>query len=116
MKVSGGFGAPIVDTFSLPVSAPKPGACAANDQMPGLQADDRKATLVVGGGGETARRGFRVFSRDGRAFDRIARLVFDDAADAAGLRGGDAASADDEQRGQHAAGQMKTLTHAQNPL
>src|SRR5471030_1839031 len=34
VKVSGGFGAPIVETFSFPVSGPMPGACAENDQEP----------------------------------------------------------------------------------
>ena len=34
VKVSGGFGVPIVCTFSLPVSGPKPGACAVNVHVP----------------------------------------------------------------------------------
>src|SRR3954462_3478672 len=34
VKVSGGFGAPIVETLSLPASGPNPGACAENDHWP----------------------------------------------------------------------------------
>ena len=83
----------MVDTFSLPDSGAKPGACAANDQRPDLQADDRKPALVVGGGGEAAGRRARIVGGDGRAFDRIAGFVLDDAADAAGLGGDAAASA-----------------------
>jgi hypothetical protein len=37
VKVSGGLGAPMVDTFNLPVSGAKPGACAANDHEPDLR-------------------------------------------------------------------------------
>jgi len=37
VNCSGGLGAPIVDTFSLPASGPKPGAMAANDHWPDLR-------------------------------------------------------------------------------
>ena len=47
---------------------------------------------------------------------RLAALVLDDAADAAGLRGDADAQGGNEGRGQHAAEHMKTVTHANPPV
>ena len=116
VKVSGGLGAPMVDTLSLPASGPKPGACAANDHCPDFRPmiEKRPLSSVVAVKllGEAA--GFSAVT--------VAPLI--------GLPASSftvpptrpvwahrrARERQQTQRDQHTCGQMKTLTHARNPL
>ena len=58
---------------------------------------------------------FGIFRGDGGAFDRVARFVFHEAADAPGLSRRAAGEQGDEERREHASRRKKRMTHAAKP-